>query len=110
GRGMVEFKKGMRGIEDAIDSAVTAKPRTTSTYNEIDDREEVSAPRFEPPPAEPRAEAGAHAAGTSAVGLSRAAASSISEQRAETTAEPRTEAVSSTAPQSATQTEPTQSA
>ena len=57
GRGMVEFKKGLRGIETAIDSASTASAqRSTPTYTEVEEREEITAPRFQPPPAEPRLE------------------------------------------------------
>jgi sec-independent protein translocase protein TatA len=57
GRGMVEFKKGLRGIETAIDSASTASAqRSTPSYAEVEEREEITAPRFQPPPAEPRLE------------------------------------------------------
>jgi sec-independent protein translocase protein TatA len=58
GRGMIEFKKGMRGIESAIETASDSSARRpVSTYSDIDDREEITAPRFQPPPAEPRLEA-----------------------------------------------------
>ena len=54
---MVEFKKGLSGIETAIDSASTAAAkRSTPTYTEVEEREEITAPRFQPPPAEPRLE------------------------------------------------------
>ena len=57
GRGKVEFKKGLSGIETAIDSASTAAAkRSTPTYTEVEEREEITAPRFQPPPAEPRLE------------------------------------------------------
>lgn len=50
GQGMKEFKKGLHGIEDEVRSA---SYRTTSPrYDEIDDRDEATAPKFEPPPAE----------------------------------------------------------
>jgi len=46
GRGMVEFKKGLSGIETAIDSASTAAAkRSTPTYTEVEEREEITAPR-----------------------------------------------------------------
>ena len=54
GKGIVEFKKGIRGIEDEIDTASTKK-RVTH-YADADDRDEPTAPKFEPPSAEPRAE------------------------------------------------------
>lgn len=45
GKGIVEFKKGLRGIEDEIEesSARSAQPR-------VDDRVEVESPKFEIPP------------------------------------------------------------
>ncbi len=56
GKGVMEFKKGMRGLEDQLQNAVN-KPEPTTRYQEIDDREQPAAPRFQPPPAEPRVEA-----------------------------------------------------
>jgi sec-independent protein translocase protein TatA len=58
GRGLSEFKKGMRGIEGAITSA--ADSSRTASYNKIDDRDEVPAPRFQPPTSEPQAEGAPH--------------------------------------------------
>jgi sec-independent protein translocase protein TatA len=53
GKGFNEFKKGMHGIEDEVN---TASRPSTSTYSRpsrsIEDREEPSAPKFDPPPAE----------------------------------------------------------
>jgi sec-independent protein translocase protein TatA len=57
GKGVMEFKKGMRGLEDQLQNAVNKPEPTTTRYHEIDDREEATAPRFQPPPAEPRVEA-----------------------------------------------------
>jgi sec-independent protein translocase protein TatA len=55
GKGIVEFKKGVRGIEDEFDSA--APSSTTSPPREdVDDRDQATAPKFEPPAAEPKAE------------------------------------------------------
>lgn len=50
GKGMMEFKKGMQGIEDEIRGAATAtsKPKKSS-YHQLDDRDEPIAPKFEPP-------------------------------------------------------------
>ena len=53
GKGFNEFKKGMSGIEDEVSSATKS---TSSTYTRpsrsIEDREEATAPKFEPPPSE----------------------------------------------------------
>lgn len=51
GKGLVEFKKGMQGIEDEIRSASTESVRPKKTYHELDDRDEPTAPKFEPPTA-----------------------------------------------------------
>lgn len=45
GKGIVEFKKGLRGIEDEIEEA-SNRPQS----NRADDRIEVDAPKFEAPP------------------------------------------------------------
>ena len=55
GKGVMEFKKGMRGLEDQLQNAVT-QSESTPHRKELDDREEPVAPRFQPPPAEPRLE------------------------------------------------------
>jgi len=52
GKGIVEFKKGVNGIEDEVDSATKSAAVTHSS----DQREEATAPKFEPPTSEPRAE------------------------------------------------------
>jgi len=56
GRGLSEFKKGMRGLENSITSA-TDSSRTNVSYSRTDERDEVPTPRFDPPTSEPRAEA-----------------------------------------------------
>jgi len=54
GKGMMEFKKGLAGIDDEI---YAASSRSTSVPQSrpapIDSRDEVSAPKFEPPRFEP---------------------------------------------------------
>jgi sec-independent protein translocase protein TatA len=55
GKGIVEFKKGIQGIEDEIESSVTASPSEISG-DDVDDRDEATAPKFEPPAGEPKAE------------------------------------------------------
>src|SRR4051812_27470010 len=57
GKGVMEFKKGMRGLEDQLQNAVNKQPEPATKSHEIDDREAPAAPRFQPPPAEPRVEA-----------------------------------------------------
>jgi sec-independent protein translocase protein TatA len=53
GKGVTEFKKGLKGIQSEIDDAMD--DRQTSHYQDhIDDHEEPTAPRFEPPTSEPR--------------------------------------------------------
>lgn len=59
GRGLIEFKKGLRGIEDEIETASNntssaSSARKQSRYNDIDDRDEATAPKFDPPAAEPQ--------------------------------------------------------
>jgi len=60
GKGIIEFKKGMRGIEDEIKTATYASSSTSSssgrTSGEIDDYAEATAPKFEPPTSEPKSE------------------------------------------------------
>ena len=58
GKGIVEFKKGIAGIEDQVDSS--ASRRSTSTPSSAqsrpvpeDDQAESRAPKFEPPKFEP---------------------------------------------------------
>ncbi len=55
GKGIVEFKKGIHGIEDEIESATTASI-TDSSPGEMDDYDEATAPKFEPPESEPKPE------------------------------------------------------
>src|SRR5688572_14719729 len=54
GKSLTEFKKGLRGIEEDIDTSSSDR-RVTSSYAE--DREEPTAPKFEPPKGEPVDEA-----------------------------------------------------
>jgi sec-independent protein translocase protein TatA len=66
GKGLMEFKKGVRGIEDEIYGAANATPSrstassrsattpSSSKFHDIDDRDEATAPKFEPPAAAPQ--------------------------------------------------------
>ena len=55
GKGIVEFKKGINGIEDEIDSSARQSNKAVS-HRDAEDREEATAPKFEPPTSEPKAE------------------------------------------------------
>ncbi len=57
GRGIVEFKKGVSGVEDDVNRASTRS--SSASYDDIDDREEATAPKFEPPAEEPHEQASA---------------------------------------------------
>ena len=52
GKGIVEFKKGVRGIEDEVERSTYSAP-TDSSFNSRpvadEPAEEVTAPKFEPP-------------------------------------------------------------
>jgi sec-independent protein translocase protein TatA len=61
GKGFMEFKNGVRGIQNelqnAVNSATSINPpvssstsSSTTRYGEPEDREEATAPKFEPPP------------------------------------------------------------
>ena len=56
GKGVIEFKKGLRGIEDDVDTNIHAS-RSDSSSNPRpapkDESVETSAPKFEPPKSEP---------------------------------------------------------
>lgn len=57
GKGIVEFKKGVRGIEDEMDDSLTRRSsQPQSRPIPEDDRAEVTAPKFEPPQFEPSSE------------------------------------------------------
>jgi len=56
GKGVIEFKKGLRGIEDDIDTNVYSPRNDASSYprpTPIDESVVTSAPKFEPPKTEP---------------------------------------------------------
>ena len=56
GKSVTEFKKGIRGIEEGMDTdAPSNGRRVSSSYAE--DREEATVPKFEPPTSEPQDEA-----------------------------------------------------
>lgn len=62
GRSLVEFKKGLggAGLEDFTQTARSSSSASSSrrqSYNDVDDRDEAAAPKFDPPKAEPREEA-----------------------------------------------------
>jgi sec-independent protein translocase protein TatA len=51
GKGIVEFKKGLRGIEDELHAATTESPRREPSRSY--DAPELSVPKFEPPSSAP---------------------------------------------------------
>ena len=53
GRSLTEFKKGMQGIEEEVNQAVYTPPQID---HGADDRQEATAPRFDPPKSEPQAD------------------------------------------------------
>ena len=52
GKGFMEFKKGARNIQDDLEGAINSATSTDapSRYEEPEEREEATAPKFEPPP------------------------------------------------------------
>ena len=52
GKQFMELQKGVRGIQREIENAVTSATSvdTTPRVQEPEDREEATAPKFEPPP------------------------------------------------------------
>ncbi len=55
GKGVVEFKKGLRGIEDDVDHAVYTKNESSNASRPAppEEKVEATAPKFEPPTSEP---------------------------------------------------------
>ena len=53
GRSLTEFKRGVSGVEDEMHSATSS---AVSYHDDVDDHEEASAPKFEPPASEPKSE------------------------------------------------------
>jgi sec-independent protein translocase protein TatA len=54
GKSVTEFKKGLRGIQSELDDAMDDRHVSNNYQDHIDDHEEPTAPRFEPPTSEPR--------------------------------------------------------
>jgi len=52
GKSFSDFKKGMHGIEEEVNTSTRNTAATSRVARSIEDREEVSTPKFEPPPAE----------------------------------------------------------
>jgi sec-independent protein translocase protein TatA len=55
GKAIVEFKRGMAGIEHSVDDAVYSKPESSNSSRPAPPEEKVesTAPKFEPPTSEP---------------------------------------------------------
>lgn len=64
-----EFRKGLNEFQSQVDftdayNSTPSRPKTTQkSYSDYDDHDEVSAPKFEPPPAAPVLEDSAREAG-----------------------------------------------
>jgi sec-independent protein translocase protein TatA len=56
GKSLTEFKRGLSDIQDEVRNADRIPTKSSSRFHEIDDRDEATAPKFEPPAAEPTAE------------------------------------------------------
>lgn len=58
GKSLVEFKRGLNGIEQEFRSVTTSTcaPTTTQSQSDIDDHDEATAPKFEPPTSEPKSD------------------------------------------------------
>jgi sec-independent protein translocase protein TatA len=55
GKSMSEFKRGMEELKNEMHQA-ESRPAQVRRYHDIDDRDEATAPKFEPPAAEPTLE------------------------------------------------------
>jgi len=54
GKGIVEFKKGVQGIEDEVERATYNTDTSASRPLPTDESEEVDAPKFQPPDSPPK--------------------------------------------------------
>jgi sec-independent protein translocase protein TatA len=55
GKGIVEFKKGISGVEDEVNRAVHHSEYSSSRPVPPEERAEATAPKFEPPESAPKA-------------------------------------------------------
>lgn len=55
GKGIVEFKKGIAGVEDDVRTAVNSSDKYASRPVPPEERAELTAPKFEPPDSAPKA-------------------------------------------------------
>ncbi len=72
GKSYRDLRKGMSDLQSQFDiskefmdtspSTPSRKTAARRTYDDYDDRDEISAPKFEPPPAEPQVENRSHEA------------------------------------------------
>ncbi len=52
GKSMTEFKRGMNEFHDEMNSS-SSRPQQVRDYSHAEDRDEPTAPKFEPPTSEP---------------------------------------------------------
>jgi sec-independent protein translocase protein TatA len=68
GKGLIEFKKGLRDIQNEVDISSTSAPSSRVSHQaSLDEVDQATAPKFVPPTHEPTATAAAtedHSAGT----------------------------------------------
>lgn len=70
GKQYKQFRQGMSDLQSQMNftsefyDTTPSKPRASAkrTYDDYDDRDEISAPKFEPPPAEPQVDRSTEAA------------------------------------------------
>lgn len=51
-----EFRRGLSDMQSSVESATSMSdsPRSSTPYDDYDDLDEPTAPKFEPPPSEPQ--------------------------------------------------------
>lgn len=64
GKSMTEFKKGMHDLQDEVRSSTSGNASSKPRYQQLDDRDEATAPKFEPPAADPETEPSAEESGS----------------------------------------------
>jgi sec-independent protein translocase protein TatA len=66
GKGLIEFKKGLRDIQNDVDISNTSSSSTSRVAHQapIEELDEATAPKFVPPTHEPTATTENHSAGT----------------------------------------------
>ena len=91
-----QFREGLNDVKSQVDLHDTGYSSSTgsyTSYDDFDDQDEATAPKFEPPPSEAEASAGAsssetgESSDTSVAGASSESAESSDEKKQDTTAD-----------------------